>query len=124
MGWETRRGKRVYVRKVREGGRVRSVYVGGGEAGERAAREDEELRAARRAARVAPAPVTGEEIIRRGCALWPPALRLRREEFLRRLLDRGLTCVACRSAGISDEEALKRGFPDKDHSGAGATTHP
>lgn len=48
MGWEMRRGKRVYYRKVREGRRVRSVYCGTGERGEQAARED----AARRAARL------------------------------------------------------------------------
>ena len=41
MGWETRRGKRVYYRKVRgEDGRVHSVYCGSGERGEQAARED------------------------------------------------------------------------------------
>lgn len=45
MGWETRNGKRVYYRKVREGGRVRSIYCGGGERGEAAAREDEARRA-------------------------------------------------------------------------------
>lgn len=152
MGWELRRGRRVYVRKVRTpDGKVSSVYVGGGEVGERAAREDEERRAAKRAARlahaetsgdspsessetraaalppdvqpaahdleggresggVAHAALTGEEIIRRGCAIWPHALRNRREEFLRRLLDRGMTNVACRSAGITDGELQKRGF--------------
>ncbi len=31
MGWETRGGNRYYYRKERDGGRVRSVYVGGGE---------------------------------------------------------------------------------------------
>ena len=47
MGWEMRRGKRVYYRKewvpdpkARGGGRVRSVYCGSGERGELAARED------------------------------------------------------------------------------------
>jgi hypothetical protein len=45
MGWEMRRGKRVYYRKVREAGRVRSVYCGAGERGELAAREDEARRA-------------------------------------------------------------------------------
>jgi hypothetical protein len=44
MGWEMRRGKRVYYRKVREGGRVRSVYCGSGKRGEQAAREDVERR--------------------------------------------------------------------------------
>jgi len=28
MGWETRNGRKYYYRKVREGGKVRSVYVG------------------------------------------------------------------------------------------------
>ena len=42
MGWETRRGRRYYYRKERgKDGRVRSVYCGGGERGELAAREDE-----------------------------------------------------------------------------------
>ena len=50
MGWELRRGKLVYYRKMRDGGRVRSVYCGSGERGERAAREDEERRDAKRAA--------------------------------------------------------------------------
>jgi hypothetical protein len=45
MGWEKRHGKRVYYRKQRyrdgEGrSRVRSIYCGSGERGERAARED------------------------------------------------------------------------------------
>jgi hypothetical protein len=30
MGWEQRRGRSYYYRKVREGGRVRSKYVGSG----------------------------------------------------------------------------------------------
>jgi hypothetical protein len=46
MGWEMRWGKQVYYRKQRyrdaEGkSRVRSIYCGGGERGEVAAREDE-----------------------------------------------------------------------------------
>ncbi len=44
MGWEIRAGKRCYYRKVREGGRVRSVYMGSGERAEAAAREDAERR--------------------------------------------------------------------------------
>jgi len=31
MGWEARNGRRYYYRKERDGGKVRSVYVGGGE---------------------------------------------------------------------------------------------
>jgi hypothetical protein len=31
MGWETRGGRAYYYRKERDGSRVRSVYVGGGE---------------------------------------------------------------------------------------------
>jgi len=31
MGWEDRNGRSYYYRKERAGGRVRSVYVGGGE---------------------------------------------------------------------------------------------
>lgn len=31
MGWEDRNGRSYYYRKEREGARVRSVYVGGGE---------------------------------------------------------------------------------------------
>jgi hypothetical protein len=31
MGWEDRNGRSYYYRKERDGGRVRSVYVGGGE---------------------------------------------------------------------------------------------
>lgn len=61
MGWELRRGKRVYYRKVREGGRVRSVYCGAGERGERAAREDEERRA--RATAVASAVAEPEAVV-------------------------------------------------------------
>ncbi|MGH9943932.1 MAG: hypothetical protein ACRD9R_16425 [Pyrinomonadaceae bacterium] len=30
MGWETRKGREYYYRKERDGGRVRSVYVGRG----------------------------------------------------------------------------------------------
>ena len=64
MGWETRRGKRVYIRKQRyrdEQGRsrVRSIYVGPGERGEAAAREDEERRRASPSSRAAPPPEAG-----------------------------------------------------------------
>lgn len=47
MGWETRRGRRYYYRKIWDDGKVKSVYCGSGERGELAAREDEERRAAR-----------------------------------------------------------------------------
>ncbi len=48
MGWEIRNGKRVYYRKVWDGGHVRSVYCGGGERGKQAARKDSERRAEKR----------------------------------------------------------------------------
>lgn len=40
MAWEARGGKRYYYRKVRKGGRVFSVYEGGGIGGEIAAAQD------------------------------------------------------------------------------------
>jgi transcriptional regulator with PAS, ATPase and Fis domain len=40
MGWEERGGRRYYYRKVRKGGRVFSVYEGGGIDGEIAAAQD------------------------------------------------------------------------------------
>lgn len=52
MGWETRRGKRVYYRKEWTGKRVVSIYCGSGERGEAAAREDEERRRQRRERRL------------------------------------------------------------------------
>jgi hypothetical protein len=48
MGWETRRNGKFYFRKVREGKRVRSVFVGGGEIGRLAEQHDRERRAANR----------------------------------------------------------------------------
>lgn len=60
MGWEMRRKKLVYYRKVREGDRVRSVYCGSGARGERAAREDEERRRAKRAAATSATHATSE----------------------------------------------------------------
>jgi hypothetical protein len=62
MGWEKRaRGGSYYVRKVREGGCVRSVYGGPGEAGRRAEAEDlarrEAKRDERRSRRRPPAPL-------------------------------------------------------------------
>jgi hypothetical protein len=44
MGWETRSGKRYYYRKIRDGDRVFSQYVGDGPMGEAAERLDEVLR--------------------------------------------------------------------------------
>jgi hypothetical protein len=49
MGWEKRAGGgSYYVRKVREGKRVRSIYVGAGEAGLRAEAENRACREAKR----------------------------------------------------------------------------
>lgn len=44
MAWEERAGRRYYYRKVRKGGRVFSVYEGGGLGGELAATSDAERR--------------------------------------------------------------------------------
>jgi len=53
MGWEQRRGRSYYYRKVREGGRIRSEYVGGGTLAQLCAELDgcgRQERAAKRAA--------------------------------------------------------------------------
>ncbi len=63
MGWELRRGKRVYIRKVRDGGRVRSIYFAAGEPSETAAREDLEKRLARRAGATQKEPSTTAEVV-------------------------------------------------------------
>jgi len=47
MGWEVRRSKRYYYRKVRINGRVRSVYCGSGIRGEIAAQQDARKQAER-----------------------------------------------------------------------------
>ncbi|MDQ5839364.1 MAG: hypothetical protein M3379_21520 [Acidobacteriota bacterium] len=44
MAWEERNGRRYYYRKVRRGGRVFSVYEGGGFGGTLAEARDEEER--------------------------------------------------------------------------------
>ena len=72
MGWETRRGKRVYYRKVREGGRVRSIYCGSGARGEQAARADAERRACATSAPVAPPPKLQQ--LKKEPAGWPSVL--------------------------------------------------
>lgn len=53
MGWEQRRGRSYYYRKVRKGGRVRSEYVGSGMLAQLCAESDgcdRQERAAKRAA--------------------------------------------------------------------------
>jgi len=44
MGWEERNGKRYYYRKVRQGERVITIYVGSGQIAEICARDDERNR--------------------------------------------------------------------------------
>ena len=51
VAWEIRGSRRYYYRSVREGGRVRRVYVGNGPAAEAAARAAEVTRAIQRSAR-------------------------------------------------------------------------
>ena len=51
MAWSRRQCRRYYYRSVRNGHKVTKVYCGCGQAGERAAKEDAERRAARAAAR-------------------------------------------------------------------------
>lgn len=64
MGWE-RRGKGgerlVYYRKKRIGKRVFSIYVGPGEAGERAEREDRQRREGARA--IIPTPCEAPDVL-------------------------------------------------------------
>ena len=86
MGWELRRGKLVYYRKVRDGSRVRSVYCGAGERGEEAEREEEERRREKLARREqttnAPAapPCLRLSVRPSGRVRHPPAYLLRRLE--------------------------------------------
>jgi hypothetical protein len=64
MGWERRRSKLVYYRKVRGAdGKPRSIYCGSGERGEQAAREDRERRAAAASANTSP-----DEVVLDACA--------------------------------------------------------
>jgi hypothetical protein len=44
MGWEKRSGRSYYYRKVREGGRVRSKYVGSGIVAQTCAGDDDDKR--------------------------------------------------------------------------------
>ena len=53
MGWEQRHGRSYYYRKVREGGRVRSEYVGSGIVAQICAGDDEDKRRDRAAKRAA-----------------------------------------------------------------------
>jgi hypothetical protein len=53
MGWEDRNGRSYYYRKERDGARVRSCYVGGGEAGRLLAQLDGMDRAEAEAERAA-----------------------------------------------------------------------
>ncbi len=53
MGFEQRGGQSYYYRKVREGGRVRSKYVGGGVVGQICAEQDYEDRSDRESKRAA-----------------------------------------------------------------------
>lgn len=53
MGWEQRRGRSYYYRKVREGGRIRSEYVGSGIVAQICAGEDDDKSRERMAKRAA-----------------------------------------------------------------------
>ena len=53
MSWEQRRGRSYYYRKVREGGRVRSKYVGNGIVAQICARDDDAKRRDRATQRAA-----------------------------------------------------------------------
>jgi hypothetical protein len=57
MGWEKRRGKSYYYRKVWRDGRVVSLYCGGGARGVQAAREDQERRLAQQRPQPSSIPV-------------------------------------------------------------------
>ena len=53
MGWEQKRGRSYYYRKVRVGGRVRSQYVGSGMLGQLCAADDANQRRERGVKRAA-----------------------------------------------------------------------
>ena len=53
MAWEQRRGQSYFYRKVREGGRVRSKYVGGGIVAQICAGDDNDKRRERDTQRTA-----------------------------------------------------------------------
>jgi hypothetical protein len=57
MSWERRRGRDYYYRGIREGKRVRKVYLGGGPEAVEAARVDAERRAQEQAERMERAEV-------------------------------------------------------------------
>jgi hypothetical protein len=66
MGWEQRRGRSYYYRKVRVGGRVRSEYAGSGMLGELCAAEDDTKRREQASERAADrATRQGEAVIDR-----------------------------------------------------------
>jgi hypothetical protein len=114
MGWESRKGSKrlFYVRKVREGGRVRSVYCGAGEAGESAAREDAERRGKPGPVAPPPVPITRAEIVRRAEVNGERLaflVRLRRVRALE-ALGRGSIYSALSAAGIKEEEVARRGL--------------
>lgn len=113
MGWEVRRGKRCYYRKVREGRKVKSVYCGSGERGEAAAREDAERRAAGLRPEPPPAarpPITRAEIVRRASNAGLRPGRPWRHRTADGYLARGALSSALRFAGIPEEEVARRGL--------------
>src|SRR5580704_11255678 len=71
MAWEVRGGRRYYYRSVREGGRVRRVYVGTGPVAEAAAEFDALARANRNGVRERSKAAGGDWQIRLAAALGP-----------------------------------------------------
>jgi hypothetical protein len=95
---------------VREGGRVRSVYCGAGEAGQRAAREDAERRGATPTRSQPPTPITRAEIIRRAEGTHTGYSRAFRRRSVLIDLGRGRLSMALRAAGIEEAEVARRGL--------------